>query len=127
MALSNAERQHRYRQRLRVRAAILPGAGLYDAAVEHLRTRTDADGMICRDYKPPKRKRLSPEDLAAEMCLDIQNAFKPIALAVAQILHLNDPVHEGCGETDARVHACLEKIAATLAPPNVAAPRSGTH
>ena len=121
MALSNAERQHRYRQRLKVRAAILPGAGLYEAAVEHLRTLADADGMIRRGYRPPKRERLSPEDLATEICLKAQEQFQHLARAIASTLRLNDAADERYEETSACVYACLGKIEATLAPPNVAA------
>ena len=121
MTLSNAERQHRYRQRLKVRAAILPGAGLYDAAVEHLRTLADADGMIRRGYRPPKRERLSPEDLATEICLAAQNQYHALAIGIADMLQLNKSDDERYGETDACVYACLEKLEATVAPPNVAA------
>ena len=118
MALSNAERQHRYRQRLKARAAIIPGAGLYDAVLEHLRARADADGMIRRGYRPPKRQRLSPEDLAAEICLPIQDQFQVLAGFVADSLRLGDPFGE-LEDTATRVYACLEKIEATLASPEV--------
>ena len=120
MTLSNAERQHRYRQRLKVRAAIIPGAGLYDAVVEHLRARADPDGMVRRGYPPRERQRLSPEDLAAEICLLMQQGFQNVAGPIASILQLDSPDDELAEDAAARVYACLEKIEATLAPPKTA-------
>ena len=121
MTLSNAERQRRYRQRLKVRAAIVPGAGLFDAAVEHLRARADADGMVRRGYGPPKRQRMSPEALAAEICQKALDRFQEVALALLGMLQLGDPLDEGAAEPAMRVRACLKKIEATLAPPKVTA------
>ena len=125
MTLSNAERQHRYRQRLKVRAAIIPGAGLYDAAVEHLRAHVDAEGMVRRGYRPPKRQRLSPEALAAEICQIAQEMFQGISSALGIALQLDSPLDECTDESAARVRACLGKIEATLAPPMVTTPRQG--
>ena len=122
MTLSNAERQRRYRQRLKARAAIIPGAGLYDAAVEHLRACADADGMIRRGYWPPKRKRLSPEDLATDICSVMQMQFQYLAIALSSALRLDAEHDELAEETAARVYACLEKIEATLAPPKATTP-----
>ena len=121
MALSNAERQHRFRQRLKARAAIIPGAGLYDAVLEHLRACADADGMVRRGYRPPRRQRLSPEDLAAEICLPIQDQFQILAGYVADSLRLGNPFDE-LEDTGTRVYACLEKIEAALALPKVMDP-----
>ena len=117
MALSNAERQRRYRQRLKAQAAIIPGAGFYDAAVEHLRACADAGGMVRRGFPPRKRQRLSPEDLAAEICLVAQEGFNKVAMAITGPLRLDAEHDELAEETAARVYGCLEKIEATLAPP----------
>ncbi|MCZ6743606.1 MAG: hypothetical protein O7D31_02825 [Alphaproteobacteria bacterium] len=122
MALSNAERQRRYRQRLKARAAIIPGAGLYDPAVEHLRACADAGGMVRRGYRPPKRERLSPEDLATEICLIAQEQFQNLVGALSVALRLDAEHDELAEETAARVYGCLEKIEATLAPPKTTTP-----
>ncbi len=122
MRLSNAERQRRYRQRLKARAAIIAGAGLYDAVVEHLRACADADGMVRRGFPPRKRQRLSPEDLATEICLIAQEQFQNLAAALSSALRLYAEHDELAEETAARVYGCLEKIEATLAPPKTPAP-----
>ena len=122
MALSNAERQRRYRQRLKARAAIIPGAGLYDAALEHLRACADAEGLVRRGFPPPKRERLSPEDFAAEICLIMVDQFQLLTGAIAGPLRLDAEHDELAEETAARVYACLEKIEATLAPPKATTP-----
>ena len=133
MTLSNAERQRRYRQRLKVRAAIVPGAGLYEAAVEHLRTRAEADGMVSRGYgrlKREQRQRMSPEALAAEICEKVLEHVHNILETVPYSLRLDHPLDEGAAEPAMRVRVCLEKIEATLAPPKVTTPprlTSRTH
>ena len=122
MALSNAERQRRYRQRLKARAAIIPGAGLYDAVVEHLRAYADADGMVSRGFPPRKRQRLSPEDLAAEICLRGQEVFHGVAIGITALLPHGARRDGLTEEPAAGVDACLEKIKATLAPPDAMEP-----
>ncbi len=117
MTLSNAERQRRYRQRLKARAAILPGAGLYDATVEHLRGCVDADGKIRRRYRPLKLERLSPEELAAELCLFFQKRVQLIRNMFESAARLDDQ-DKPASETALHVYACLDKIEATVAPPD---------
>ncbi len=115
MTLSNAERQRRYRQRLKARAAINTGGRLYDLLVEHLRACAKADGTV-RRFKYPKRERLSPEQLANEICLDIEVTIYPL-MALVDDLSPKTP-NERQEQTSERLRYCAENILATVAAPN---------
>ncbi len=82
-----------------------------------MRVCADAEGIVRRGFPPRKLQRLSPEDLAAEICFLAQEGFNNVAMAIAGALRLEVEHDELAEETAARVYGCLEKIEATLAPP----------
>ncbi len=82
MPLTNAERQKRYRQRLKTRATLLESGGLYDVLVAHFRACADQDGKLRRRYKTPMRERLTPEELADEICAESLVVIRPLTEAI---------------------------------------------
>ena len=114
MTLSNAERQHRYRERLKARAAINTGGRVYDLLVEHLRACAKADGTV-RRIKYPKRERLSPEQLANEICLDMERMIGAL-VSYAGALCPKNP-NERQEQTFEPLRHCMENILATVAAP----------
>ncbi len=114
MTLSNAERQRRYRQRLKARAAINTGGRLYDLLVEHLRACAKADGTV-RRFKYPKRERLSPEQLANEICHEVEAWIDTLAGYVGAFCPKNP--NERQKQTLELLRHCMENILATVAAP----------
>ena len=114
MTLSNAERQRRYRQRLKARAAINGSGRLYDLLVEHLRACARPDGTV-RRHKPPKREPLSPEHLANEICLDVERLLSPLPMVVDTISPKSP--NERQEQTSERLRYCVESILAMVAAP----------
>ncbi len=115
MTLSTAERQGRYRQRLKARAAINTGGRLYDLLVGHLRACAKADGTV-RRYKPPKREPLSPEHLANEICLDVER----VVSTFEQLPSFVSPkkLNERQEQTLEQLRHFLENLTARVTAPN---------
>ncbi len=109
MPLTNAERQKRFRQRLKARAA--GGPSLYDALVTHFRACADKDGKLRRG--PRRRGRFTPEELANEICDKAAFHVKGILGAILGL------VRTASGrDCPAELTLNLGKIVATLAPPD---------
>ena len=109
MPLTNAERQKRYRQRLKARAA--NGPSVYDALVAHFRACTDKDGKLRR--RPRKRGRLTPEELANEICTDVFDFMELAVRAIDDRARLASRC-----DCPAELTLHLEKIVVSLAPPD---------
>ena len=109
MPLTNAERQKRFRQRLKARAA--GGPSLYDALVAHFRACADKDGKLRRG--PRRRGLLTPEELANEIC---DKTASHVRGTLSGVLFL---VRQASGrDCPAELTLNLGKIVATLAPPD---------
>ena len=93
-----------------------PLPNLYDALVAHFHACADQDGKLKRSYKPPRRERLTPEELAAEICTGAIGVIGPLVIGLDKIVQKVTGLDCSADDTGAQVMRCLKTIEAMVAP-----------
>ena len=93
-----------------------PPPNLYDALVAHFHACADQDGKLKRSYKPPRRERLTPEELAAEICGHFETGMAPAMVATYSLVEKLAGPDCSAEDTGVQVMRCLKTIEAIVAP-----------